>query len=296
MRLSKNFTLEELMATSHGKLQDMPTGEVILNLTFLCARVLQPLRDAIGRPVYINSGYRSKRLNARVGGVPALIPTFLDYKFNASLIITTLMLNYATNYITDYFVAYPIKDTAGDGLAFQSPQIDAAMRFFRFSKKNAMNIGVFVAIAAVVLIYFILKKTRFGYESKITGLNRKFASYGGIKSAKMMFTTMGLSGAICGFAACIEIFGARYRYVNAMFTTTGYAWTGLMAMLIAKYNPLLTLVYSIFLAGLSIGGQALQRAVGLPMQISDIIQCCITLFVSVKIVLDFTVFSKGGKA
>jgi hypothetical protein len=59
-----------MMATSHGKLQDMPTGEVILNLTFLCARVLQPLRDAIGRPVYINSGYRSKRLNARVGGVP----------------------------------------------------------------------------------------------------------------------------------------------------------------------------------------------------------------------------------
>ena len=70
MRLSKNFTLEEMMATSHGKLQDMPTGEVILNLTFLCARVLQPLRDTIGRPVYINSGYRSKRLNARVGGVP----------------------------------------------------------------------------------------------------------------------------------------------------------------------------------------------------------------------------------
>ncbi len=70
MRLSKNFTLEEMVATSHGKLQDMPTGEVILNLTFLCARVLQPLRDTIGRPVYINSGYRSKRLNARVGGVP----------------------------------------------------------------------------------------------------------------------------------------------------------------------------------------------------------------------------------
>ena len=70
MKLSKNFTLQELMATSHGKLQDMPTGEVILNLTFLCARVLQPLRDTIGRPVYINSGYRSKSLNARVGGVP----------------------------------------------------------------------------------------------------------------------------------------------------------------------------------------------------------------------------------
>ena len=58
------------MATSHGKLQDTPSGEVIRNLTFLCERVLQPLRDAVGRPVYVNSGYRSRRLNARVGGVP----------------------------------------------------------------------------------------------------------------------------------------------------------------------------------------------------------------------------------
>jgi len=70
MKLSKNFTLEEMVATSHRKLQDTPTLDVVQNLQKLCVLVLQPLRDAIGRPVYINSGYRSKRLNARVGGVP----------------------------------------------------------------------------------------------------------------------------------------------------------------------------------------------------------------------------------
>ena len=70
MKLSKNFTLEEMVATSHPRLQDTPTLEVVQNLQRLCVFVLQPLRDAIGRPVYINSGYRSKRLNARVGGVP----------------------------------------------------------------------------------------------------------------------------------------------------------------------------------------------------------------------------------
>ena len=70
MRLSKNFTLEEMVATSHKGLQDTPTLDVIQNLQRLCVLVLQPLRDAIGRPVYINSGYRSERLNARVGGVP----------------------------------------------------------------------------------------------------------------------------------------------------------------------------------------------------------------------------------
>ena len=70
MRLSKNFTLEEMVATSHRGLQDISTLGVVQNLQKLCVLVLQPLRDAIGRPVYINSGYRSKRLNARVGGVP----------------------------------------------------------------------------------------------------------------------------------------------------------------------------------------------------------------------------------
>ena len=65
MRLSKNFTLEEMVATSHPRLQDTPTLEVVQNLQKLCVLVLQPLRDTIGA-----SGYRSKRLNARVGGVP----------------------------------------------------------------------------------------------------------------------------------------------------------------------------------------------------------------------------------
>ena len=64
------FTLEEMVATSHKGLQDTPTLEVVQNLQKLCVLVLQPLRDTLGAPVYINSGYRSKRLNARVGGVP----------------------------------------------------------------------------------------------------------------------------------------------------------------------------------------------------------------------------------
>ena len=70
MRLSKNFTLEEMVATSHPRLQDTPTLAAQQNLQKLCILVLQPLRNTIGRPVYINSGYRSKQLNARVGGVP----------------------------------------------------------------------------------------------------------------------------------------------------------------------------------------------------------------------------------
>lgn len=70
MKLSPHFTLAEMTTTSHPDLQDSPSVEVIINLVYLCAVILEPLRKMLGRPVRINSGYRSARLNKEVGGVP----------------------------------------------------------------------------------------------------------------------------------------------------------------------------------------------------------------------------------
>jgi hypothetical protein len=71
MRLSKNFSLKELTksntATRLG-IDNTPTEEHIANLKKLCENVLQPLRDAIGLPIRITSGYRSEALNNAIGG------------------------------------------------------------------------------------------------------------------------------------------------------------------------------------------------------------------------------------
>lgn len=69
MKLSPNFTLEEMTRTSYPWLQKEPSVQAVVNLTRLCALVLQPLRDAIGCPVRVTSGFRSERLNDYVGGV-----------------------------------------------------------------------------------------------------------------------------------------------------------------------------------------------------------------------------------
>lgn len=58
-----------MTTTTHPELQDAPSVETIRNLVYLCAVVLEPLREKIKRPVIINSGYRSARLNKAVGGV-----------------------------------------------------------------------------------------------------------------------------------------------------------------------------------------------------------------------------------
>ena len=70
-QISKNFTLEELLysqtADARG-IANIPTHEVIVNLCALTHHVLQPLRNAMGVPIPISSGFRCPRLNKEVGG------------------------------------------------------------------------------------------------------------------------------------------------------------------------------------------------------------------------------------
>ena len=60
-----------------------------------------------------------------------------------------------------------------------------------------------------------------------------------------------------------------------------------MSALIAGLNPIGILFTSIFLSGLQVGGQAIQRTSNIPLHLSTVIQSCITLFVSVKLVFNF---------
>ncbi len=71
MKLSNNFSLDEFLlsqtAERHG-INMSPTDEVIGNLQMLVEDVLQPLRDLVGSPLVISSGYRPIELNTRIGG------------------------------------------------------------------------------------------------------------------------------------------------------------------------------------------------------------------------------------
>ena len=76
-RLSPNFTLEELVRSETAERipalreqQRHPPPEVVENLRYLCQASLQPLRERLGFPIHVTSGYRSPELNRRVGGSP----------------------------------------------------------------------------------------------------------------------------------------------------------------------------------------------------------------------------------
>ena len=200
------------------------------------------------------------------------------------------------SYITSYFVTYPLKDTAGDGLALQTMELNEAMQLPRLTSTSTFNAGFIIAVIVMLVMLYMTRRTVFGYESKMGGFNAAFARYGGTKQIKVMMITMALSGAIAAIGGSTEVFGIKYRFIDGMFTSTSYAWTGLMAALMANLHPVGMFVSAIFLAGLQIGGSAIQRSMGIPLEIATIIQCCITLFVSVKVVFQFTKKKKAKTA
>lgn len=69
MKLSPNFTLEELTVTNQ-RVRNEANEEEIKHLKALAVNILQPLRDAIGKPIHINSAFRSESVNRLVGGSP----------------------------------------------------------------------------------------------------------------------------------------------------------------------------------------------------------------------------------
>jgi hypothetical protein len=71
MKLSKNLDLSEVTRSESAKrngISNMPTPEHIENFKILAEKVFQPIREHFGVPIHISSGYRSKELNAKIGG------------------------------------------------------------------------------------------------------------------------------------------------------------------------------------------------------------------------------------
>lgn len=227
------------------------------------------------------------------GMLYSLLATWISKTFQLYLLIITLMLNYIADFVTSYFTMYIFKDPFGaDASAIQTQKIIDIIP--RMSDKYTLHYGTVIAIITVVIVLFIVKRTSFGYKAKIGGLNPKFADYGGINSTKMMYFVLMLSGAIAGLGGAVEVLGNRYRFIDGMLTSAGYAWTGIIASLMSSNNPIGILFSSIFLAGLTTGGGSIERSMGVPSEITIIIQGIITLFITARFSMKFLNSRKDG--
>ena len=223
-----------------------------------------------------------------VGALYSVLSGWLFEKFEVTFIISTLMLNYIANNIASYLTNFVVKDPkALDINSVQTGKIAAEAQIGKIVQGNpnfTLHWGFVFALIAVVLVYILFTKTSFGYKSRMGGLNPRFALYGGINARRMLYVVLILSGVMAGLGGAFEVLGSKYRYVDQMIFNTGYAWSGMVAALLANYNPIGTAVASILLAGLSTGGSAMQRSTSIPVEVCNMIEGLIMLLMSVRII------------
>ncbi len=227
-----------------------------------------------------------------VGGSYALLAAWMDVKFNINLLISTLLLNYIAVYIASYLVTSPFKDNTGSGALPQTEMIDKDVWLPKLIEGMSIHVGFIIAIVVALLLFLVYKYTVYGYKLRMFGLNSSFAIYGGINRSKIMLTSVLISGGLAGLAGTVEVLGMQYRYIDGTLVTSNYAWSGLMACLLAKANPLGTIVAAIFLAALQTGAMGMERNTSVPMDTALIIQSVLILLISAKFSLNYFKFRK----
>jgi simple sugar transport system permease protein len=212
------------------------------------------------------------------GMLYGVIPGFLKARLNINEIITTLMLNYVAYLWVDYFVVvgpWSLGDFESTGrfpISATWPRLTESAKQIPILAGLTAHPGIFLGIAAALLLTWILYRSRWGYEIRVIGNNPKAARYAGINVARNIILVMGLSGALAGLAGMNEV--AAQRELNGRFQR-GLGFTGVIVAWLARLNPIAAILVSILFGALLVGTQLIQ-----PQGISSMLQGVI-LFVVV---------------
>ncbi|HQX14999.1 MAG TPA: ABC transporter permease [Anaerolineales bacterium] len=213
-----------------------------------------------------------------MGALWGLIPGYLKAKFNVNEIISSLMLNY----IAVSWVNYWIFGVWSEGGFQMSPKFPVNASLPRLSDYAATipflrglttHAGLLFGIAAAILLWFIVYRSRWGYEIRLIGDNPHAAKYAGVNIVKNTILVMALSGALAGLGGMSEVSGVVRRLQTAPINA-GYGFTGIIVAWLAKLNPLAIIVVSILFGALILAGREIQPS-GIPKMIQGIILVCL---------------------
>lgn len=212
------------------------------------------------------------------GGLYGVIPAVLKVKLGVNEIISSIMLNNISTLVLEYMVAFPLRADAGQKA--QSEVISKGYWLPQFIYGSRWGVSFLMAIALIVFFYFYIYKTRWGYEMRMVGENRRFADYGGIKSGNVIIRSLVISGAIAGLAGCMEVLGNYHRIMTGF--SSGLGFDGLSVAMLGMSNPIGVVIVSFLLAGIRQGAQlGLQLSLQIPRELGGVLIAMVIFFVAI---------------
>ena len=222
-----------------------------------------------------------------IGGmVFALIPAVLKTYFNTNEILVSLMLVYVSKLLLDYLVVGPWSNPEGFNFP-ETRQFSDSSRMPLLFQGLRIHAGIFLALVAVILSWFVLYKTYLGFQIKVSGLSLKTAKYAGFKGKAMILVVFMISGACAGLAGVGEItgpIGQLHRMISP-----DYGFTAIIVAFLGRLNPFGIIFASLIVALTYLGAETAQIFLQIPKYTGQVFQGMILFFLLAS---DYLLFFK----
>jgi ABC-type uncharacterized transport system permease subunit len=210
------------------------------------------------------------------GAAWTLAPALLKARYETNEIITTLMMSFIGVGVANILIKGPFQDPSVNIPQTRVLPLDKMLPAIPGTR---IHIGVLVALAAALLVHFVLTRTSFGLRLQILGANPRAARHVGVKVPRLIVMSFLVSGLLIGMAAAADILGT-WGYVRANWNPA-YGDTVIPFVFLARLNALALIPFVVFYAVLSTGGDLATQQASLPTDFLLVLVALILLFMTV---------------
>lgn len=213
------------------------------------------------------------------------IPGFLRARFGVHEVINTIMLNFIASGLTGYLVVHVFQDpgqmiphTALIPEAARIPRLGALpIPGNPFPASSPVNASIALAIIALVVVAWFLRRTAAGFELRAVGHGERAARVAGISSAAVVTLTMAGGGALAGLGAANEILGFRGRFLDNF--AGGIGFLGIAVALLGRKTMRGVALAALFFGALGAGAVEVDLFTKVPREIFLVLQAALLLAV-----------------
>ena len=220
------------------------------------------------------------------------IPGALKAWSGAHEVVTTIMLNSIAAALIAFLILGPL---LAPGFSFGRTG-DLGNSALPIVLGGNIHLGVVLAVAAVPAVWWLLYRSTLGFEIRSVGANPSAARYAGMRPAFLIMLTMSLSGLLFGIAGATEILGVSHFMIPSYGTAIGF--DAIAVALLGRSHPFGIAAAALLFGALRAGAGLMQVLAGIPVEIVDVIQAIILLFLAADIVVRrvFRIRAAGGIA
>lgn len=192
------------------------------------------------------------------GALLGAISGWLKTKCNVNVVISGIMLNWITLYLTNLILTTVKSPNSPYTKALQGSNPSALIPSLGlgalFNNEKSVTIAIPLAVAMAVLVWVVLNKTKFGYELKATGSNYNAARYCGMKENRNIILTMMIAGALAGMGAALLYLTGIEDWETTIASVPGMGFNGIAVAFLGGLSPLGSILSAFFIQYITAGG------------------------------------------